>query len=141
METIKLINTLLAVIFLVCYAYQFFYIAVVYLKKKRPLCAGTPHRFAVLIAARNEEAVIGNLIASIRAQTYRGGAVEIFVVADNCTDRTAEAARAAGATVYPRFNTEEVGKGYALNFLLRKLEACHEPFDGYFVFDADNVLD
>lgn len=51
------------VIFFACYAYQFFYIPVALLKKKKqPSSEGTPHRFAVLIAARNEEAVIGNLI-------------------------------------------------------------------------------
>lgn len=70
------------------------------------------HRYGVLIAARNEEAVIANLIGSIKAQTYDENLVDIFVVADNCTDQTATIARDAGATVYERFNKVQVGKGY-----------------------------
>ena len=74
------------------------------------------HRYGVLIAARNESMVIGNLIRSIQNQTYPGKLVDIFVVADNCTDDTAGIARQLGAKVYERFNKQEVGKGYALGF-------------------------
>jgi glycosyltransferase involved in cell wall biosynthesis len=101
------------------------------------------HRFAVLIAARNEEAVISQLIESIQHQSYPSQLIKIFVAADNCTDNTAAAAREAGAVVWERFNRKKIGKGYALNFLLKQIEkTCPDkPFDGYFVFDADNLLD
>ena len=100
------------------------------------------HRFAVLIAARNEEAVIGKLIDSIKAQSYPGRLVKIFVAADNCTDATAEAARSHGAEVYERYDMTRRGKGYALDFLLREIKLRgHGRFDGYIVLDADNVLD
>ena len=46
-------------------------------------------RYAALIAARNEEAVIAELIESLRAQDYPADKLDIFVVADNCTDATA----------------------------------------------------
>ena len=64
-------------------------------------------------------------------------------MADNCTDKTADCARQAGAVVWERFNKEEVGKGYALDFLLNQIKKTYpdDPFDGYFVFDADNLLD
>ena len=116
METIKIINYVIMVLFFTCYAYQFFYIPVALLKKKRPLPQGTLHRFAVLIAARNEEAVIGDLIDSLKRQSYPAALLDIYVVADNCTDHTEETARSHGAVVWERFDPVRVGKGYALHF-------------------------
>ena len=54
------------------------------------------HRYAIVIAARNEEAVIGRLLESIRLQDYPSELLTVFVVADNCTDGTAQAARSGG---------------------------------------------
>lgn len=66
----------------------------------------------------------------------------VFVMADNCTDATADIARREGAVVYTRFNREKVGKGYALEQLLLHIEEDYpKVYDGFFVFDADNVLD
>lgn len=126
----------------ICYTYQFLYIPLVLLKKRRPLpCPAAPHRYAVLIAARNEENVIAGLLDSLAAQTYDMSLVTVFVAADNCTDSTAAIAREHGAVVYERFNHVNVGKGYALDFLLQHIGADYpEGFDGYFVFDADNIL-
>ena len=143
MDTIKTINYVLAVVFFICYAYQAFYILVPFIIKPRPHKEAVPHRFAALISARNEQAVIGQLIDSLKRQSYPGGLVSIFVCADNCTDDTARVAREHGAEVFERFNPERVGKGYALNYLLERIDAAHpgKPFDAYFVFDADNVLE
>lgn len=101
------------------------------------------HRFAVLVAARNEEAVIGQLIESIQMQDYPSELVDVYVVADNCDDSTASVAREKGAFVYERFNKVHVGKGYALNYLLSamKEDGKREVYDGYFIFDADNLLE
>ena len=100
------------------------------------------HRFAVLIAARNEQEVIGNLIDSIKAQDYPEKLIKIFVVADNCTDATARVARSRGAAVFERRDPERRREGgYALDYLLREMKLLHqEYFDGYIVLDADNVL-
>jgi len=100
------------------------------------------HKYAVLIAARNEEAVIGNLLSSIRKQDYPAELVDIFVVADNCTDKTAAIAREKGAVCYERFDDEHRTKGYALQFLLERIEEDYGrmSYEGYFVFDADNLL-
>lgn len=143
METISTINFVMWVFFMICYAYQMFYIAVPFIKKDRPHKETKMHRFAVLISARNESAVIANLLESINQQTYPKELVDVFVVADNCTDNTAEIARDCGANVYERFDKINVGKGYALNYMLGniKKEYGQEKYDGYFVFDADNVLD
>ena len=141
METIKLINFIIATVFFVCYSYQFAYILVPYLKKEKPHKPAELHRYAVLISARNEELVIGNLLDSISAQDYPSSLVRVFVVADNCTDKTAKVARAHGAIVYERFNDKLVGKGYAHEYLLDRIgEEYGDVFDAYMVFDADNLL-
>ena len=81
METLQLINCIISILFVLCYTYQFFYIPVPWLKKDRPHAAPAPNRFAVLICARNEAAVIGDLIASIRSQSYDASHISIFVLA------------------------------------------------------------
>lgn len=143
METLRNLNFLIAAIFFICYTYQFLYIPVPLLKKKKTV-QGTPKRnnMAVLICARNEENVITELIASVRRQSYDAELINVFVMADNCTDNTAGAAEQAGAVVYTRNNPHLVGKGYALEALLDNMERDYpEGFDAYFVFDADNVLE
>ena len=141
METLKTINFIIAVIFFACYTYQFLYIPVPWLRKEKPHGPAKANRYAVLICARNEQRVIGDLIASLQGQTYDQTLLSIFVLADNCTDDTAMVARVAGAHVYERFNQVQVGKGYALQELLEHLEQDYpRGFDGYFVFDADNIL-
>lgn len=142
MELLKLINAVVVLLFGACFLYQTLYIPAAWLKKKqKPAKTDMRNHYAVLICARNEEEVITDLIGSIHRQTYDGQKLHIFVMADNCTDRTAEVARHAGAVVYERFDTTHVGKGYALDCLLKHLaEDYPAGFDGYFVFDADNVL-
>ena len=142
MHTVEMINFIIMCLFFACYVYQFVYIPIAWLPRKKETLHAPMHRFAVLIAARNEEAVIGKLIDSIKAQSYPGRLVKIFVAADNCTDATAEAARSHGAEVYERYDMTRRGKGYALDFLLREIKLRgHVRFDGYIVLDADNVLD
>lgn len=143
MQLITSINYFIWLIFVVCYLYQMYYIIVPYIKKDKPLKEPKANRFAVLISARNESGVIKQLLDSIKSQTYPSELVDIYVVADNCTDNTAEIARECGANVYERFDTVNVGKGYALNYLLREISRKYddERYDGFFVFDADNVLD
>jgi len=141
-HTVEMINFIIMCLFFACYVYQFVYIPIAWLPRKKETLHAPMHRFAVLIAARNEEAVIGKLIDSINAQSYPGRLVKIFVAADNCTDATAEAARSHGAEVYERYDMTRRGKGYALDFLLREIKLRgHGRFDGYIVLDADNVLD
>lgn len=104
--------------------------------------AENQHKYAVLVAARNEETVIGNLVDSIRRQDYPSELVDIFVVADNCTDATAKRAREYGAICYERFDSEHRTKGYALQFLVEEIRRDYgiESYEGYFLFDADNLL-
>ena len=83
MKIISFINYIIAVLFFACYSYQLLYIFVPFIRKNKPHGNTKLHRYAVLIAARNEEAVISHLIESIHNQTYPSELIEIFVVADN----------------------------------------------------------
>ena len=125
-----------------CYVYQILYLFLPLLHKKPIPEAAKLHRYAILIAARNEEAVLPHLLNSLRDQDYPAELIRVFVVADNCTDGTARVAAEGGALVFPRFNIQQVGKGYALHYLLEQIDmTCGlEEFDAFLVFDADNVL-
>ena len=139
--TLEAINQAIAALFFICYAYQFVYIPIALFRKKKRLPAAAPHRYAVLIAARNEEAVIGDLLDSLHRQDYDMSLVTVFVIADNCTDRTAAIAAEKGAVVYTRENRRQVGKGYALEALLAHIRSDYpDGYDAYLVFDADNLL-
>ena len=141
---INAFNLSLFILFTVLYSYQIFYAFVALFHKVRPTPpASRNHRYAVLIAARNESSVIAELIDSIQKQKYPKELLDIFVVADNCTDNTADVARRAGAIVYERHNTVQVGKGYALDYILKLIAQDYgeDAYEGFFVFDADNLLD
>ena len=109
--------------------------------KDKPLKVKKDHRFMAIIPAHNEEAVVGNLIESLKNQTYNKELYDIYVIADNCTDNTAKIARDAGAIVYERFDETKKTKGYALNWFLQQKIKENAPYDAFFVFDADNIVD
>lgn len=136
---------IIGLIFFLMYLHQFVYLiigTIHHTKIKNPNFKY--HTIGIVISARNESKVIGNLIKSIRANDYPQAMLKIFVVADNCTDNTAQICRDMGCVVFERFNTEQVGKGYALNYLFTKLHTEKEYADiipeAYIVVDADNVL-
>lgn len=146
LQFIQGFNLLIFALFTVFYAYQLFYViaALWHDRKRRPLpTAKRQHKFAAIISARNERAVISELVHSIKKQNYPAELLDVFVVADNCTDDTAEVAERAGAIVFKRFNRSEVGKGYALDYAFQRIETEYAAagYEGYFIFDADNLLD
>lgn len=96
--------------------------------------------YALIISAHNEEQVIENLVDSLKRLDYPKDKYEIFVIADNCTDKTADIARNAGATVYERTNDKERGKGYALEWMFAKVYEMERKFDSIVIFDADNII-
>ncbi|MFC7684560.1 glycosyltransferase family 2 protein [Ureibacillus sp. GCM10028918] len=139
-------NFVTFLVFLLFYSYQFVYMLVALRSKRHKKNVANDNRlnkYAVIIAARNEELVIVELIKSIRKQSYSQENIDIFVIADNCTDQTAKVAKQAGAIVRERFNKNKIGKGYALDFMFKVIsnEYSSKKYDGYFIFDADNLLD
>ena len=124
------------------YAYRSVYIVVGFFRTRIYPKAERYHRYAIVIAARNEERVLGNLLDSISAQDYPKHLIDVFVVADHCTDLTAEVARAHGAHCYERSGSDKRTKGFALEYLFDCIEHDfgRSSFEGYFVLDADNLL-
>ena len=109
--------------------------------KDKPILEEKENRFMAIIPAHNEAAVVANLVESLKNQDYPKDKYDIYVIADNCTDNTAEIAKNAGAIVYERFDEEKKTKGFALQwFLAQKIEE-NAPYDAFCVFDADNVAD
>ena len=136
------LNRMLSIVFAVLFSYQFVFIIVsLFMKEKEIDYEFSYHRLAILICARNEETVIGDLLKSISDQTYPKDQYEVFVMADNCSDHTAKIAKENGAVVYERFSDELQGKGYALQELLENIKDDYgDRFDAFLVFDADNIL-
>ena len=148
METLRFVinvNMVIVVLMTVAYLYQYLYtiVGLIFRKVRPEKEASRLHKFATLICARNEEGVIGELIDSLKKQNYPSDLLDIYVLADNCTDSTARTAREAGAIVYERYNQKQIGKGYALDTLLSNIkeDKGQDAYDGYFIFDADNIVD
>ena len=117
----------------------FLAVALFALKKPRPYARCAPRtRFACLVAARNEEAVIGALVESLREQDYPNALYDIFVIPNNCTDNTEAAALTAGAKIFRCFEPV-CCKGDALHEAVAWL--LPRGYDAFCVFDADNVAD
>lgn len=114
------------------------YLAVLTLLSRRltPPAPDTRTRFDIVVPAHNESAGIALTVASLRAIDYPDDRYRILVIADNCTDNTAELASEAGARVIPRQSATERGKGYAL--ALGYATSLSEGFaDAVVVVDAD----
>ena len=117
----------------------FFAVALFCLKRpKRFEWAEAKTRFACLVAARNEEAVIGRLVESLRDQDYPTRLYDIYVIPNNCTDGTEEAAIRAGASIFRCVDPVRC-KGDALHQAVARL--LPQGYDAFCVFDADNVVD
>ncbi|MCX7921080.1 MAG: glycosyltransferase [Clostridia bacterium] len=123
----------------------FFYYLVIsmfgWFKRKEVPASNYPikNKFAVIVAAHNEEMVIGGIVRSLKQQNYPSHMYDIYVIADNCTDNTAAVARENGANVCERFDSEKKGKGYSLEWMFEKLFKMDKKYDAVCIFDADNL--
>ncbi len=139
---IVVFNFIIWLFFTLAYFYQFVYILVTWRRGMVKLPeAKKQHRYAFFIAAHNEESVIANLVKSIKDQDYPAELIDTFVVADACTDNTAEEARRAGAIVYERNDLARKGKSWVLDYGFERIMDEHPgKYEAFFVFDADNLL-
>ena len=109
-------------------------------RKKSVLTSEQKNRFLILIPAHNEEQLLPELLTNLRQLAYPKSQYSVHVVADNCTDRTAEIARQEGAVAHERTNDAQRGKGYALQWLLGQLQEANEPHDAVLILDADSIV-
>lgn len=142
MKYLYLLRQALIWIITIYWAYQIIvsFCSLIKLKDKK-LLVDKNHKFMAIIPAHNEENVIKNLIESLKNQDYPKELYDIYVIADNCTDRTAEIAKEAGALVYKRFDELHKTKGFALNWFLKQKIDENADYDAFLVFDADNIVD
>jgi 1,2-diacylglycerol 3-beta-glucosyltransferase len=101
---------------------------------------GPTQRFLILVPAHNEERLLPGLLDNLHQLDYPAALYAIHVVADNCTDQTAELARASGAFAHERVDDDRRGKGYALQWLMQQLWASAEPHDAVLILDADSIV-
>ena len=111
--------------------------------KDKPLVEEKDHKFMAILPAHNEENVIGNLIESLKKQDYPADLIDIYVIADNCTDNTVKIAKEAGAIVLERKEDDpkKRTKGAALQWFLKQKIEENADYDAFCVFDADNIVD
>lgn len=138
---IVIFNGVIWLFFTLAYFYQLVYIIRVLLKGNVVLPrAKKNHSYAFVIAAHNEDAVIGNLVRSILTQDYEG-TIDCFVVADACTDNTADEARKAGAITWERNDLVRKGKSWVLDYAFNRiLHEYQDKYEAFFVMDADNII-
>lgn len=142
MEYLSILQQALVWIVTIYWVYQFVISLCSFVKvKEQPIKEEKQHRFMAIIPAHNEETVVGNLVESLKKLKYPDDLYDIYVIADNCTDKTAEVAKNAGAIVYERFDEKHKTKGYALQWFLKQKIDEDAPFDAFCIFDADNIVD
>ncbi len=112
------------------------------LRKKKKKAQFKPEKsFAVLVAAHNEEEVVGALMENLKQLNYPSELYDVFVICDNCTDGTARIVREHGMNACVRTNANQRGKGYAIEWMLKELWAMQRQYDAVVMFDADNLAD
>ena len=142
MEYLYLLQQALIWIITIYWAYQIVvsFCSLIKLKDKK-LLIEKEHKFMAVVPAHNEETVIKNLVESLVAQNYPKELYDIYVIADNCTDATAEIAKEAGAKVLKRFDEANKTKGHALNWFIKQKIEENADYDAMCVFDADKKVD
>lgn len=135
--------TLLSILLFALVLIPFAYLAALAIASIRriPPAARRPptHRFLIAIAAHDEEAVIARTVEKLLALDYPKDLFEIHIVADHCTDRTAELARSAGAAAHERKSGPRTGKGATLTWLFSRI--LEKESDAVVIFDADTRVD
>ena len=142
MKYIYILQQAIAWIIVIYWLYQLIISACALIQfKEKPLIKNKKHKFMMIVPAHNESAVIRALIESLQAIDYPKELYDIYVIADNCTDNTAQIARDAGVIVLERFDEEKKTKGFALQWFLSQKIKEDADYDAFCVFDADNIVD
>jgi len=141
MSLLSLISIImLAPAFIVCVYYVVLALNALFKRANRMEQQRDPHhKFAIVIPAHNEEISLGDTLKSCRELDYPKDKYTVFVIADNCTDRTSEVAIENGAVCLARFDEEQKGKGFALEWAFDRL--TNDGHDAFVILDADCTID
>ncbi len=141
------INTVLCTIVGIAFSFQLIYTLLFFLPAPKYPQAKQKHKVGIIICARNESAVIGMTLQKMLEQNYPKDKYEIIVVADNCTDNTAEIARSFDGQVRVRAierhepDKKKCNIGWALNYAFKQLMPEIDNFEFFVRFDADSLPD
>jgi len=149
LEYLKIVLEVLCVLFdvwlTIMLVYQLYLNFYGYRRKEKDYADHEPEaRFLVLVPAHNEEKVIGDIIDNLSRMDYPKELYDFYIIADNCTDNTAQAAMDAGAKVLvTQKETPDAptGKPIALKKALNMLGDYYDRYDLMMIFDADNLMD
>jgi len=120
--------------------YQLFLSFFGWFRKKDKVQFAPSKSFAILVAAHNEEQVVGALIENLKKLNYPREMYDIMVICDNCTDKTAEIVREHNVYAFERHNPNLRGKGFAIEWMLKELWKLPRTYDAVVMFDADNLV-
>ncbi|MBI0580609.1 glycosyltransferase family 2 protein [Neobacillus cucumis] len=112
-------------------------------KFKKTVIKEPKNRFAVLVAAHNEENVISQICENLKNLNYPKDLYDVYVICDNCSDSTASAVRATGVKAMERHDPTRKGKGFGLEWMFERLWEIEEDgtsYDAVVMFDADNLV-
>lgn len=145
MNYLDIVNLVFSIIFGLYTLFMLHFILIAFIgmiKKKKYPQTNIKSRYGIIIPARNEEKVVGGLIDSILDSDYPLDLLDIFVIAHNCTDNTAEVARSKGVHVYEYTNPDERTMGFAFKYLFEQIEKDYgtASYDGFFLFNSDNIV-
>ncbi len=108
-------------------------------RQRRFMSTAARHSFAIVIPAHDEETTLPEVLRSCARLDYPRAKVKVYVIADNCSDRTATIARRHGVVCLERHDLEHRGKGHALAWGLGRVLADRP--DAVIILDADCRLD
>lgn len=142
-QILYVINWIVIAVCSVAFGVQFLYVFFFWVKPKKYKPAEVKHKAGIIIPARNEASVIGDTVKCILSSDYPKELFDVFVVADNCTDNTAQIARDAGAIVFEHFDDDPKHKkaGYALQYGFEKILESYDNYEFFIKFDADNLME
>ncbi len=121
------------------YYYLFFAFSYFFGKKKSISTNKNLNKFAIIVPAHNEEMLIADLCKSLSQLNYHDSLFAIYIIADNCTDRTAEVCGSYPCKVLVRTDEANSGKGQAINWALSQISL--DDYEAILIVDADNYVD
>src|SRR5574344_1117078 len=132
----------IAVLFFLFYWFRVVYVILAFTPTKKIPKTDKLYHYNILIPARNESKVIGNILASIKNQSYDQSYLSVYVIVESEDDPTIQITKSYGYNSIVRKHLEgKRTKGYALREAIDYLNANNITCDAYMIFDADNVLE